>query len=62
MDESPAGFIGSVRKLVHDTSSALIDAQITTRLSDFVSGTVKSGFDVIENVLTVVKDLTKPNP
>lgn len=51
--------IGSVRRAVHDTSAALIDNDIPTKMSDLVTATVKSGFDIVENLLTIVKDLTE---
>lgn len=54
-----ADVLGSLKQVVHDTSTALIDKQITTKMSDLVTGTVKSGFDIVENVLAIVKDLTE---
>jgi hypothetical protein len=50
--------IGSLRRAVHDTSGALIDNDIPTKVSDMVTASVKSGFDIVENLLTIVKDLT----
>jgi hypothetical protein len=50
--------IGSVRRAVHDTSAALIDNEIPTKISDLVTATVKSGFDIVDSLLTIVKDLT----
>ncbi len=49
----------SVRRAVHDTSVALIDNEIPTKMSDLLTATVKSGFDIVGNLLTIVKDLTK---
>jgi hypothetical protein len=53
-----ADLFGSVRRAVHDTSIALIDNDIPTKVSDLVTSTVRSGFDIVENLLTIVKDLT----
>ena len=53
-----ADFFDSVRRAVHDTSVALIDNDIPTKMSDLVTSTVKSGFDIVGNLLTIVKDLT----
>ena len=50
--------IGSVRRAVHDMSVALIDNEIPTKISDLVTATVKSGFDIVDSLLTIVKDLT----
>jgi|KBSMisStandDraft_5_1062788.scaffolds.fasta_scaffold1747232_1 hypothetical protein len=54
-----ANILDSVRRAVHDTSAALIDNDIPTKMSDLVSATVKSGFDIVGNLLTIVKDLTE---
>jgi hypothetical protein len=51
-----------LRDVLHKTSAALIDRQITTKLSDLVTGPVKAGFDIVKDVLTIVKDLTKAKP
>ena len=53
-----ADLLDSVRRAVHDTSVALIDNDIPTKMSDLVTSTVKSGFDIVQNLLTIVKDLT----
>lgn len=46
-------------KIVHDTSVALIDNQITGRLADMVTTSVSSGFEVVEDLLKIAKDLTQ---
>ena len=53
-----ADLMGSLRRAVHDTSVALIDNGIPTKMSDLLTSTVKSGFDIVDNLLTIVKDLT----
>jgi hypothetical protein len=50
--------IGSLRRAVHDTSVALIDNDIPTKVSDMLTASVKSGFAIVGNLLTIVKDLT----
>ena len=50
--------LGSLRHAVHDTSAALIDNGIPTKMSDLLTATVKSGFGIVESLLTIVKDLT----
>lgn len=55
-----ATIVGSVGRIIHDTSAALIDNQIPTKLSDLVTGFVKSGFDITEDVLKIVRDLSEP--
>jgi hypothetical protein len=54
-----ANILDSVRRAVHDTSVALIDNEIPTKMSDLVTATVKSGFDIVDNLLSIVKDLTE---
>jgi hypothetical protein len=54
-----AELLTTLRRAVHDTSVALIDNQIPGKLSDLLTATLKSGFDIVENVLTIVKDLTE---
>lgn len=46
-------------KIVHDTSAALIDNQIPKRLADMVSASVNSGFEVVEDLLKIAKDITQ---
>jgi hypothetical protein len=48
----------SLKGIVHDTTAALIDHDITKKVSDLVTTSMKSGFDIMEDVLTIVRDLT----
>ncbi len=54
-----SAILGSVRQIVHDTANALIDNQIPKKMSDLVTGAVKSGFDIVQDVLTIVKDVSE---
>jgi hypothetical protein len=49
----------SINRVVHDLSTALIDNQITTKLSDAVTSSLKTGFEVVEDLLKIAQDLTK---
>lgn len=51
---------GTIGRLVHETSSALIDRNIATKLSDAATGLIQSGFQVAEDMLRVAKDLSAP--
>lgn len=51
--------LGSVKRLVHDTATALIDNQIPQKMSELAASAVKSGFDIVGDVLAIVRDLTK---
>ncbi len=53
------GLIDSVKLVIHDASAGLIDKQITTKVSDAVTGVVATGFEIVGDVLTIVKDLTE---
>lgn len=57
-----ASIFGSIESLIHDTAQALIDAQITTKVSDMYTGFVSSGFGVVNDTLKVVRDITAPSP
>lgn len=46
-------------KIIHETSAALIDNQITKRLADMVATSVSSGFEVVEDLLKIAKDITQ---
>ncbi|HMG51095.1 MAG TPA: hypothetical protein VK597_10870 [Inquilinus sp.] len=52
----------SVRSLIHDTAQGLIDAQVTTKVSDMVANFVSSGLTVTNDTLKIVRDITVPPP
>jgi hypothetical protein len=54
-----ATILGSVTSIIHDTSAALIDQQITKKVSDLVTTSVTSAFAIVEDLLGIVKDLTE---
>jgi hypothetical protein len=55
-----ASIFGSIESLIHDTAQALIDANITTKVSDMYTGFLTSGFGVVNDTLKVVRDITAP--
>lgn len=55
-----ATILGPVGQVVHDAAAALIDNQIPKKLADSVSGFAASGFGIVNDVLTIVRDLTDP--
>jgi hypothetical protein len=55
-----ASLFGSIGNLIHDTAQALIDAQLTTKMSDMVTGFVSSGFGVVNDSIKIVRDITAP--
>ena len=55
-----ASIFGSIESLIHDTAQALIDANITTKVSDMYTSFVTSGFGVVNDTLKVVRDITAP--
>ena len=52
----------SVRSLIHDTAQGIIDAQVTTKVSDMVTNFVSSGLSVTNDTLKIVRDITVPPP
>jgi hypothetical protein len=52
----------SVRSLIHDTAQGMIDAQVTTKVSDMVTNFVSSGLAVTHDTLKIVRDITVPPP
>ena len=53
-----ATIFGSMETLIHDTADALIQSQITTKMSDMYTGFITAGFDVVNESLRVVRDIT----
>ncbi len=51
--------LGSVRQLIHDTSKALIENGITGKIFDLATSTVKAGVQIMDDVLVIVRDMTK---
>jgi len=52
----------SIRNLVHDTAQGLIDADITTKVSDMYASFLGAGLGVANDTLKVVRDITAPPP
>lgn len=51
---------GPLQQLVHDTAGALIDNKIPGKLSDSATGFLSAGFGIVNDLLVIVRDLTKP--
>jgi hypothetical protein len=52
----------SVRSLIHDTAQGLINADVTTKVSNMVTSFVSSGLSVTNDTLKIVRDITVPPP
>ena len=57
-----ATIFGSIETLIHDTADALVQSQITKKMSDMYSGFISAGFGAIDDSLKVVRDVTSPPP
>jgi hypothetical protein len=57
-----ASLFDSVRNLIHDTAQGLIDAQVTTKVSDMYSSFISSGLGLANDTLKIVVDVTTPPP
>ena len=53
-----ATIFGSIETLIHDTADALIQNQITTKVSDMYTGFVSAAFGIVNDSLKVVRDIT----
>nr|MEA2799105.1 hypothetical protein [Phenylobacterium sp.] len=51
-----------VRNLIHDTAQGLIDANVTTKVSDMYANFLSAGLGVANDTLKVVRDITAPPP
>jgi hypothetical protein len=47
-------------RVLHEASAVVIDNRLTAKMSDAFSTAVKSTFDVVEQVLKVVNEATRP--
>lgn len=52
----------SVRNLIHDTADGLINADVTTKVSDMYAGFLSAGLGIANDTLKVVRDVTAPPP
>jgi hypothetical protein len=50
----------SVRNLIHDTADGLINADVTTKVSDMYGSFLSAGLGVANDTLKVVRDITVP--
>jgi len=55
-----ASILDPISNVVHDTASTLLNQQVPAKLAGAVNGFISAGFDVVTQVLTVVRDLTAP--
>ena len=44
--------------VIHDTADALIQIQITKKISDMYTGFISAGFNIVVDALKVVRDVT----
>lgn len=57
-----ASIFGSIENLIHDTADALIKSDITTKMSDMYSGFISGAFNIVNESLKVVRDITTTAP
>ncbi len=51
---------GRLGQLVHDTADGLLKNNVPQKLADTTNTLVTSGFDIVADVLGIVRDVTKP--
>ena len=54
-----ASVLAPINKLIHDASTQLIENDIPKQVSDLVTSAVSSGFHIVEDVIKIVRELTK---
>lgn len=57
-----ATIFGSIETLIHDTADALLQSEITKKISDIYSGVISAGLGAVDELLKVVRDATAPPP
>lgn len=53
---------GRLGQLVHDTADGLLKSNVPQKLAETTNALVTSGFDIVADVLEIVRDATKPDP
>ena len=53
--------LGSVGRLIHETSTALVDNHIPSKVAQVFTGAIASGVTVTEDVLKIVADVSRPD-
>lgn len=54
-----ATVLGSVNKLINQTSTQILENHIPQKMADMVNTVVNTGFQIVEDVLKITQDLTK---
>ncbi len=57
-----ASLFDTVRTLVHDTAQGLVDAQVTTKVSDMYANFFSAALGVTNDTLKIVSSITAPPP
>jgi hypothetical protein len=55
-----ASLFDPIRNLIHDTAQGLVDAQVTTKVSDMYSSFLSAGLGVANDTLKILVDVTAP--
>ncbi|MGZ3368231.1 MAG: hypothetical protein ACXWK1_04865 [Caulobacteraceae bacterium] len=56
-----ASLFDSVRNLIHDTAQGLVDAQVTTKVSDMYASFISSGLGLANDTLKIVVEVPTPS-
>ena len=57
-----ASIFGSIENLIHDTADAVIQSDITTKMSNMYAGFITAGFGIANDSLKIVRDMTGTPP
>lgn len=59
MPTNVPNILGSLSKIINQTTTAIIDSNIASKVSDVLSTLVSSSLEVVEDTLKNVQELTK---
>jgi hypothetical protein len=57
-----SSILGSLRKIVNDTAVEILDSEVPQRVAGVLNTLVNSVFEVVDDVLVQVRDLTEEKP
>lgn len=54
-----SGILGSFNKIINNTTTEIIDSEIPKKIADVLNTLVNSTFEVVDDALVKIQDLTK---
>ncbi len=57
-----AGILQGIKKVIHETTTEIIDGELSTKTANVLNTLVDSVFKLVDDVLLSIQDLTKASP